>query len=242
MIRTITLLAGLFLASLTLSGQDKVTFETSDGLTVTASLYEVDESYPYIVLFHQAGYSKGEYKTTAVKLLKLGYNCIAVDLRSGGSVNYVPNETATLAAEKGLPTSYLDAEKDMLAAIDYVYKKSNKPMVLFGSSYSASLALKVAKGNYRVKAVIAFSPGEYFNNELVIKDLLSGYDKPVFVASSQREHTYMTDLLSPIPDNLKTVFKPNDGQGEHGSKSLWSSCPSSKEYWLALLLFFKTIE
>ncbi len=222
--------------------QDVVTFTASDGLTVTANLYEADEKNPYIIFFHQAGYSKGEYKNTATKFLKLGYNCLAVDLRSGGGVNFVQNETANLAKEKGFPTTYIDAEKDMLAAIDYAWSKSKKPMILFGSSYSASLAMRIAKGNPKVKAVIAFSPGEYFQPDIVMKDQFVGYDKNVFVACSQREYSYMNDLLVNIPNNLKTVFKPQDGAGEHGSKSLWQSCPTSKEYWLALLMYFKKID
>lgn len=222
--------------------QDIVTFEASDGLTVTANLYEVDESYPYMLLFHQAGYSKGEYKATAIKLLKLGYNCLAVDLRSGGGVNYIQNETANLAKEKNFPVTYIDAEKDILAAIDYAWSKSSQPMILFGSSYSASLAMKAAKGNSKVKAVIAFSPGEYFQPDMTIKDHLFNYDKQIFVACSQREYSYINDLLSEVPNDLKILFKPQEGAGEHGSKSLWLNCSSNKEYWLALLMFFKKID
>jgi len=224
-----------------LKAQEIVTFNASDGLTVTATIYEANETSPYIILFHQAGYSKGEYKETAVKLLKLGYNCLAVDLRSGGEVNFVQNETANLAKQKGLSAKYIDAEKDMTAAIEYVWNKSKKQVILFGSSYSASLSLYIAKGNSKVKAVIAFSPGEYFKPDMIIKDQLINFDKQVFVACSQREFSYMADLLTNIPDKLKTVFKPQEGPGEHGSKCLWKSCPTSKEYWLALSMFFKKI-
>lgn len=222
--------------------QERVTFPAADGLTVYANLYEIDETLPYILLFHQADFSKGEYKASAIKLLKLGYNCLAVDLRSGDNVNFVQNETAQEAKTKGLPTGYLDAEQDMLAAIEWAFARSKKPVVIFGSSYSASLALKIGRSNPNVHAVVAFSPGEYFQPDLILKDQLNGFDKPVFVACSQREFTYMGDLLSAIPENRKTIFKPQVGPGEHGSKALWASCPSSNEYWLALLLFFKTID
>lgn len=232
----------LFFGIISLHSQELVTFEASDGLTVSANLYEVDENSPYLILFHQAGYSKGEYKASAIKLLKLGYNCLAVDLRSGGGVNFVQNETANLAKSKGISTTYLDAEKDMLAAIDYAFEKSKKQVVLLGSSYSASLALKIANGNSKIKSVVAFSPGEYFQPDMVMKDQLKGFDKPVFVACSQREFTYMNELLANIPSDLKTIFKPQDGLGEHGSKSLWQDCPTSKEYWLALLLYFKKLD
>jgi dienelactone hydrolase len=226
----------------TLNAQDLVTFEATDGLKITAHQYEIDENYPYILLFHQAGYSKGEYRNTAIKLLKLNYNCLAVDLRSGGEVNFIQNETASEAKKTNKPVTYLDTEKDILAAISWAYTKSNKPVVLFGSSFSASLCLKLAKNNPMVQAVIAFSPGEYFQPDLTIKDVLNGFDKPVFAASTQREYPYLTDLLSGIPADKKTLFKPSEGPGEHGSKALWTECTTSKEYWLALLLFFKQID
>lgn len=240
--KTKILIFAFFLAFVNMQGQEKVSFTASDGLTVYANMYEVDENLPYIILFHQAGYSKGEYKNSAVKLLKLGYNCLAVDLRSGDAINFIQNETALVAKEKGLPATMLDAEKDMIAAIDWAYARSKKKVVLFGSSYSASLALKIARTNSNVSSVVAFSPGEYFQNDLVVKDALMGFDKTVFVACSQREFSYMSDLLKGIPENLLTVFKPHEGAGEHGSKALWPSNATSNEYWLALLLHFKALE
>ncbi|GAB4283547.1 MAG: hypothetical protein Kow0068_08440 [Marinilabiliales bacterium] len=219
--------------------QEIVTFPSEDGLTVTAYDYEVDPKLPYIVLFHQARSSKGEYKDIAIKLLKLGYNCLAVDLRSGESCNYVPNETASLAKQEGKPTSYLDAKQDIKAAIDWAYKKSNKDVIIFGSSYSASLSLIIGKDHPHVKAVVAFSPGEYFKPQIVVQDELKGFTKPVFVTSSLPESKYITELMKYVPKEVKTIFQPQGGEGEHGAKCLWKTSETSKEYWLALMLFFK---
>lgn len=233
------ILCAVLLAPVWIFAQDIVTFKADDGLTVTAYDYEIDDSNPYIILFHQARSSKGEYKDIAIKLLKLGYNCLAVDLRSGESCNYIPNETANLAKDQGKSTGYLDAKQDMQAAIDWAYNKSNKDVILFGSSYSASLSLLIGKDHPHVKAVIAFSPGEYFKPKIIVKDELKGFTKPVFVASSLPEKSYVADLMKFIPDEVKSIFQPQGGEGEHGAKSLWKSSDSSQEYWLALLLFFK---
>ncbi len=229
----------LFIAFITIvKAQEKVTFMSSDSLTITASLYEENEDYSYVLLFHQAGYSRGEYKESAKKIVKIGFNCLAVDLRSGSEVNYIKNETAALAKKLGYPDSYLDAEKDILAAINYAYDRNQKEVLLFGSSYSASLCLKVAKDNPKVKAVIAFSPGEFLK-PLSVKDEISGLKKPVFIASSQREFHYIEELLINVSSSSKILFKPQNGQGKHGAKSLWDNCDTSKEYWLNLLLFLK---
>ena len=140
------------------SAQEKVTFQSSDGLTITADNYVSSTQNPYIILLHQAGYSRGEYREIAPKLIKLGYNCLAVDLRSGKEVNFIENETASLAKKNNLPCSYLDAFPEIHAAIDFVKQRSTKPIVLWGSSYSASLSLMVAPEELKVGALVVFSP------------------------------------------------------------------------------------
>lgn len=222
--------------------QHTITFASEDNLTITADLYLKDKDLPYIILFHQANSSRGEYLETAQKLTKLEYNCLAVDLRSGKEINYIQNLTAVEAAEKKLPSTYLDAEKDIEASIAYVKTISSKKIVLFGSSYSASLVMKAANHNTDVLAVVAFSPGEYFQPKLILKSTLDDYDKPIFVASTSKEKPFVQDLIEDIPDNLIMFFVPKDNEGTHGSKALWENQPGSEEVWLSLLLFFEKID
>lgn len=237
--RVLILFVFLF-SFLVLEAQEKVTFLAEDGLKITADLYETNSSNPYILLFHQAGYSRGEYRQTANKILKFGYNCLAVDLRSGGEVNYIQNHTALIAVQQGYSVDYLSSQKDIEAAIKWAKERSEKQVVLLGSSFSASISLLVAKDNPDVKAVILFSPGEYFTPERIIQTELKDFEKPVFAASSQRENIYVDELLSNVPSSYKTIFAPKTG-GEHGSKSLWTCNPNSQEYWLALTMFFSKI-
>ena len=222
--------------------QKTVTFKSKDQLTVTADLYEAADSLPYMVLFHQANYSRGEYKESAPRLMKLGYNCLAVDLDSGNEVNFVKNNTAALARENNLPVDYLSAMPDMRAAVEYAYRKRNKPVVIFGSSYSASLCLVLAKNNPEVKAVIAFSPGEYFGTALSVRDSLEGLNIPVFVAVTAMEEKYMNDLFSKVNRKNIFIFRPANDAGVHGTKALWESNPSHNDYWLALMQFIKGIK
>ena len=60
--KNIILFFSIFFFSLSLHSQEIITFYASDSLPVTASFYEQDASAPYMVLLHQAGYSRGEYK------------------------------------------------------------------------------------------------------------------------------------------------------------------------------------
>ena len=238
------LVFGLFLLLLPMNllAQQTVTFESKDGLTVTADLYISSTQNPYIILLHQAGYSRGEYREIAPKLVNLGYNCLAIDQRSGDEVNFVKNETAARAKSKNLPTNYLDALADIHAAIEFVRQKTNKPVVLWGSSYSASLSLMVAPEELKVGALVVFSPGEYFYPKNLVQSKISKISVPVLALSSKAEYPSMVDMLSAVPKSLLTTFKPTGDEGKHGSKALWKTNPSNKEYWMAVTMFFSKLK
>ena len=219
-----------------LMAQQKVTIPSKDSLLITADMYVQDDSNPFIVLCHQENYSRGEYQEIGKKINALGYNCIAIDLRSGGDVNGVKNETAALAKQQRKGQSYLDAEQDIL---DFVYFMSEQPVVLWGSSYSASLALKIAESNDKVGTVIAFSPAEHFKG-MNLAEKIRTLDKPVFITSAKTEATDVLTLTKNIRSTNKTQYIPK-GLGGHGSKVLWSNSPDYLDYWSAIVLFLKDL-
>ncbi len=221
-----------------LDAQQKVTFPSLDGLQVTGDMYVGASTAPVILLCHQARFSRGEYIETAKKLVALGFNCFAIDQRSGDQVNGVQNETAIGARKAGKATEYLDAEQDILAALAYIKSKSSHSIILLGSSYSASLVLKIGSEREEVKAVVAFSPGEYFGEKLKIQPLLSKMDKPVFLTSSLKEAPAVKELVSEIPAQWLNQFIP-PFEGQHGSKALWKENSGYEAYWVAFQAFLQ---
>ncbi|HYC27298.1 MAG TPA: dienelactone hydrolase family protein, partial [Chitinophagaceae bacterium] len=244
-LRLIALFFHVALVSAALAQSDnltgkKISFSSSDGLTITADLYFSGDSLPFMILCHQADYSRGEYAETAKKFIRLGYNCLAVDLRSGKEVNGITNETAALAAQKKKSTDFLEAEKDILAAIDYAYAESRKKVFLVGSSYSASLALKIAASDARISGVMAFSPGEYFGKEIRIKNIIAGCTVPVFVTSTKEEAKDVANLISSVKSQVKVQYIPS-GPGRHGASCLWKEHSEYRDYWIEILLFMRSI-
>lgn len=214
----------------------KTTFPSKDSLLITADIYEVNGLKPTILLCHQAGFSRGEYKETALRLNLLGYSCLAIDQRSGNRVNEIKNETVLRAKERGLPTTYIDAQQDIEAAIDYMYtQNSNQPVIIVGSSYSASLVLLIGKNNSKVKAIASFSPGEYLKG-ISMKDKLQGFKKPIFLTSSQKEIKQVEDLNIIMVDGFKFHFQP-PFKGIHGSRALWETTEGNEKYWEAFEVF-----
>lgn len=224
-----------------LYSQQTVTFLAADSVVVTADHYVTSTQNPYLILLHQAGYSRGEYRETAPKFANLGFNCLAVDLRSGGEVNFVKNRTNADAKDKHKATGYLDSRPDIAAAIDYVASRSNKPIILVGSSYSASLSLIEATENFKVKALVVFSPGEYFGDDLIVKSATEKLYVPVLALSSKLEYPDMQNMLSHLKKKHLNLFKPTLGEGVHGSRALWEKNPNHQEYWMALTQFFSQL-
>lgn len=225
-----------------LPSKESVKIFSSDSLEIIADIYITEKNkLPIILLFHQAGYSRGEYIETAPKLNKLGFTCIAIDQRSGNEINGIVNESFKKAKAKNLPTEYTDAKTDLDAALNYAKQNfPNKKVILWGSSYSASLVFILATENPEItSAVMAFSPGEYFKySDKTIAEYAKNVTCPVFVTSAKNEHKDWNDIFEAIPKGNKTSFLP-ETKGKHGSQALWEVNSGSKEYWKAVNEFLK---
>ena len=228
-------------ANVILLSQTQINFPSTDKVTVYGNLYEsTTKDAKIMLLCHQAGYSRGEYNETAPKFNTLGYTCLAIDQRSGETVNNVTNLTAADAKSKNLPTTYLDAEQDIIAAVNYLFAKYGKKIILVGSSYSSSLIIKVAASQtQKVESIISFSPGEYFDDQTLITNNLKQLTIPVYITCAKDEISDTQKLMiAPTSKNI-TFFKPKQA-GKHGSKALWAKNSNNKEYWDSLLNFLKS--
>jgi dienelactone hydrolase len=137
-----------------------VRFPVRDSIVLVADVYRAagGAGGPTILLFHQAGGSaRGEYRAITPRLVHEGYNVIASDIRGGGDRFGVANRVAT---PDPAAFSYCEALAEMDAAVNLARVQGfSGPLVLWGSSYSATLALQVgARRAADVRAVLAFSP------------------------------------------------------------------------------------
>tara|TARA_R110002124_G_scaffold251205_3_gene416410 strand:+ start:19273 stop:20598 length:1326 start_codon:yes stop_codon:yes gene_type:complete len=220
----------------------KIEFNTADGLTINGNLYEMGKDKPIVLLCHQAGYNRIEYADIAPKLNEMGYNCLAIDLRSGGDFAGKPNNSSKRAKEKGIRNEMIDAQQDIKAAIEFLNDKYKQDVIVWGSSYSSSLALLEGVSNDKVKAIIAFSPGDYFGDAAPsLSTAFAKADKPFLVTSSKDESQALTALIGNVKLNDKqSQFIPKS-EGFHGSRALWTGQKGADEYWNAVIAFLKEI-
>jgi len=227
-------------------GFETITFEAADGLTITADRYIAhdDVQAPLLLLFHQAGWSRGEYRETAPKFNAMGFNCIAVDQRSGGAVNDVENETASAAEAAGKGTGFVDAYADMEAALAYAREHfPEAPVLVVGSSYSSALVFHLAADHPDdVTAVMSFSPGEYFERFGKPADWIAAaaanVQCPVFITSAKDEAERWAPIYAALDVEVKASFTPNT-HGQHGSRALWEQFDDHAGYWEAVGAFLE---
>jgi dienelactone hydrolase len=194
-----------------------VTLKASDGVTIHGLFYKTPKPGALILLFHQAGSSKDEFATIAPQLVNAGYSALAIDQRSGDGM-FGTNETAAGLKRKA---GYLEARPDLKAALDWA-RQQKLPIILWGSSYSSSLIFPLAASDPQgIVALLAFSPGEYFDDKQMIRSASAKVKVPVFLASANtKEETGEADpIMAALPKSDRNVrFVP--AHGVHGSSML----------------------
>lgn len=126
-------------------------FEAAPGVT----------SGPIVVLLHQGGGdARGEYASHQERLHRLGYSTLSVDLRRGGSDRFGSENRTVAGLPDGAEYDYCDPLLDIEAILaELGTRQPNRPIVLWGSSFSAALAVITASRHpSQVSAVLAFSP------------------------------------------------------------------------------------
>lgn len=188
----------------------------SDGLAVAGTFHPAERPRATILLFHQAGSSKGEYATIAPRLAAMGFDALAIDQRVGGAT-FGRNETAVQV--KGQP-GYVDAQRDLEAAFAWAVRRG-RPVILWGSSYSAALVFRVAAQHPgKVAALLAFSPGEYLETGPSVAAAAARVSVPVFITSARdaKEIAAARRILAAVASRAKTQHVPQGGV--HGSSTL----------------------
>lgn len=223
-------------------GPKSVEFPAPDGLGITADLWaDKDKTRPIVLLCHQARSSRGEYRVIAPRLVAAGFNCLAIDQRSGQGLadvsKGVRNETAVRAKAEGKRTGYGDAEQDIVAATVWIRKQGySGRLTLWGSSYSAALAFVIASKLEAIDAVIAFSPGEYLRPGDAVATAAAKLEKPVLIVSPQSEKRQANAIFNATAAKQRTLcINPHN---MHGSRTLFMA-EDSRPAWDAVLNFLR---
>lgn len=208
-----------------LRAQTPVQFKASDGVTIYANYYPANaSSQPMILLFHQAHSNRYEYSSIAPRLEALGFSCLATDQRFGGKMFGEDNETdAHMSKAAAQSHNVAGFEADLEAALAWAHAKDPRGrVILWGSSYSASLVFVVAaKHPAEVAGVLAFSPGEYFpDHPTLIEDAAKKVHVPAFITSESSADAVAnaTKIFDAVASSNKVHYSAK--YAVHGSSTL----------------------
>lgn len=195
---------------------DLVLMVAKDKTRIYGSKYQSTHNNSKIVLlFHQADSNRMEYEPLLSKIHIAGFDTMAVDQRSGGTLWGFDNATVK---RLGQSSEYKDAYTDLEAALEYVVKRKYKTIVVVGSSYSASLAIVLAsKNSDKIVAVVAFSPGEYFSDKNWIKNSAAKLKVPLYVTGATNEKQQVEEVMVKMNDNDVTYYQPLNSK--HGAST-----------------------
>jgi len=176
----------------------------AEPFTIHADLYLPDDAADatppraLVLAFHMAGSNaRTEYAPVLVSaLLERNLVVLTPDLRLGGSRIGGTNRTARSLEETGVPelASYCDAYPDLVSVLAYAESWLEEtgrdlPIIVVGSSYTATLVLRLAdEQGDRIAGVASFSPAA--GNPMrgcQPQDFLGDIAVPMLLAVPERE-------------------------------------------------------
>ena len=172
--------------------------------------------------------------------MKLGFNALAIDQRSGGKRWGRDNATVTA---RGGSTKYAEALPDLEAAFKWSRDNGySGAIVVWGSSYSAALVFLLAAQHPRaISGVVAMSPGEYLRER---KGAVAAAAKkiagklPVLVLTPPKEREVANAIAAAAGVSLHLPPK-----SVHGSSMLIGrKNPAAADVWPLVERFLKRFQ
>lgn len=207
-------------------GED-ISFSTSDGIKIAATLYKAQNPNGVsVILLHMRAKSRGDWTDFAAKLNAAGFDALAIDFRGHG-------ESGGPRVDQFSDQDYQNLKLDVAAAEQYLKSKEpDKKLVIAGASIGANTALnyvaqrpmipsgaaKLQSDNLR--ALVLLSPGL---NYMGIKtdETSKRIHIPVFLATSAND-TQSYDGLETWKANIKNLELVTFTDAGHGTNMFGS--------------------
>ncbi len=215
-----------------------IELSAEDGAKIDADLYRVKGARVCAALFHQSGSSRGEYRTIAPELTRLGVTALAVDVRWGyrDRWNDVVNENAarhgTLEVmqrgdrEKAREIRATSVQ-DIDAAVDWLRADGCTKVVAWGSSIHANAVFALAlRRPGDLAGIVDVSPGEYSPEEPeMMRRIATEVQVPSLVMWGRKERDLSKPIFDALPDGAKWSY---ESTGRHGN-AIYFEDPGSWE-------------
>jgi dienelactone hydrolase len=135
----------------------------------------------------------------------------------------------------------MQALPDLEAALAWAKTQhGGKPVLVWGSSYSAALGfLLAARHPKRIAGILAFSPGEYLRKTpQAVSKAAAQVKVPVFIMTPTKETKTIAPILAALKGKDVTTHVLDTAV--HGSSALIEKrCPKAADHWPLVEAFLK---
>lgn len=189
------------------------------GNTVAYRMF-VKPSGPCVVIFPQGLRPERDLFIVARKFNHIGANAVVVPPETIYSDPWASADTLLSV---------------MRRAVDIAAKEGGGPIIVVAEQKMASMALIAGTTDFRIKGVVAISPGEYFADRAYVHKHIDKLRIPTIVLFSPAEERVVKSLLSDVPVHY-IIYS---GVLRHmGYKDLLGASKVAGQAWLALSLFY----
>lgn len=168
---------------------EEVTLSTADGVTLKGT-YDASRApkAPSVILVHDLGRDRGDWKDLEKKLPEKGYAVLAIDLRGHGESTQ--QGQGTLSFKSMSEADFANAWQDLQAAYQYLNGREDLDkdrLAVVGAGLGANLALKFAVREHRLKTLVLLSPSLAIKGLLALEDMDRYGERPAFLAASLKD-------------------------------------------------------
>ncbi len=213
-----------------LAPMDNFFLTTRDNIRISTNIYEVENPIGWIVFSHMLSSTKESWHDLAIKLQKLGYESLAIDLRGHG--DSIRADKHRLSEDKNELTRKLDHrdfsnEKhqksilDIETAVRHLKFRGATPdkISFIGASIGANLSLQYISENPEFRTAILLSPGLNYKgikSEPMVKKLKDN-QRVLFISSRDDgpnvEHNQKLFNSTPAEVEKDLIIYENAGHG-----------------------------
>jgi len=194
---------------------EKVTFDTADGWTLTATYWFAGPGKPAAVLLHMLPADRHSYDELGPKLAGAGFNTLALDSRGHGESRTYRG--ATKDFHDFTTAEYISSVEDITAAKGWLAARGadKTRLVLVGASIGANFALIYGARDPDVRGVVLLSPGLDYHG-VKTEDAMAGYrPRPAYVVAAEddADSAACVRRLREIHAGAETVIWERAGHG-----------------------------
>lgn len=215
----LVLVLALMLPIASVIAQEQLRFPNGD---LSGVKFVSKATAPYFVVLPSSS-DRGVAETIGKKILHLDANAYVID-------DQRMRDLLSTAIKPDTLLSLLEPHLKLLREI------TDAPLILFAEQQMASVALLESLRNFRVRAVVAVSPGEYFWDREGVKSRINGNRVPLLVMHTSEETEFVKKLFSDYPPSLLIGAPVLERSGFH---DLAENTKTSGAAWLAVNIFYK---